>query len=187
MSFGLTNAPMIFIDMMSRIFKPYVYQFMIVFINDILVYSNNEEEHASHLEIVLSLLREHKLFFKFFECEFWLKSIAFLGHIVSGEGISINPEKVRIMVDWPRPTNVSKVRSFLRLARLYRKFVKGFSQIASPLSKLTRKDVKLDWTDDCEQSFLELKRWLTIEHVLTIPSGTKGFQIYSDASLKSLG
>ncbi|PKU70170.1 RNA-directed DNA polymerase [Dendrobium catenatum] len=187
MPFGLTNAPAIFMYMMNRIFRPYLDQFVIVFIDDILIYSKNDKDHADHLKIVLNLLRQHKLFAKYSKCEFWLKKISFLGHIVSREGISVDPEKIKAVVDWPRPTNVADVRSFLGLAGYYRRFVKGFSQIALPLSKLTRKDIKFEWTDDCEQSFHELKQCLTTAPVLTIPSGTEGFQLFSDASLKGLG
>lgn len=187
MPFGLTNAPAMFMDMMNRIFKSFLDQFVIVFIDDILVYSKNNVNHAVHLRIILELLREHKLFAKFSKCEFLLQKITFLGHIISGEGIYVDSEKVKVVVEWPRPTSVTEVKSFLGLVGYYRRFVRGFSQIALSLSKLTRKDVKFEWIVECEQSFQELKKCLASTPVLTIPSGTEEFQLYSDASLKGLG
>ena len=137
MPFGLTNAPAAFMDLMNRVFGPYLDKFVIVFIDDILVYSSSKEEHAEHLRIVLQTLREHQLYAKFSKCQFWLDRVAFLGHVVSAEGISVDPQKIEAVVDWKPPTNVTEVRSFLGLASYYRKFVEGFSKIATPLTKLT--------------------------------------------------
>ena len=187
MPFGLTNAPAAFMDLMNRIFKPYLDQFVVVFIDDILVYSKSSQEHEEHLRVVLQILREKKLYAKLSKCEFWLDSISFLGHVISKEGVSVDPMKVEAVVGWCRPTNVTEVRSFLGLAGYYRRFVEGFSRIAMPLSRLTQKQVKFEWTDDCEQSFQELKKRLVTAPVLAIPSGTEGFTIYSDASRKGLG
>ncbi|PKU60537.1 RNA-directed DNA polymerase [Dendrobium catenatum] len=187
MPFGLTNAPAIFMDMMNRIFKDYIDKCVIIFIDDILIYSGTDDEHAKHLRIVLETLRKNQLYAKYSKCEFWLKSIPFLGHIISGEGISVDPHKVKAIMEWPTPKNVTEVRSFLGLAGYYRRFVKGFSQIDMPLSKLMRKELKFEWTTECEKSFQALKEHLTTAPLLTLPSGTEGFQIYSDASLKGLG
>ncbi|KAI0493363.1 hypothetical protein KFK09_023479 [Dendrobium nobile] len=187
MPFGVTNAPAIFMDLMNRVFREYLDQFVIVFIDDILVYSASEDEHARHLRIVLETLRRHQLYAKFSKCEFWLKSISFLGHVVSGEGISVDPQKIQAVADWPRPTTVFEVRSFLGMAGYYRKFVKGFSQISTPLTRLTQKSVPFVWTPECEASFQRLKECLTSAPVLALPSGTEGFQVFSDASLKGLG
>ena len=187
MPFGLTNAPAAFMDLMNRVFGPYLDKFVIVFIDDILVYSSSKEEHAEHLRIVLQTLREHQLYAKFSKCQFWLDRVAFLGHVVSAEGISVDPQKIEAIVDWKPPTNVTEVRSFLGLASYYRKFVEGFSKIATPLTKLTRKEEKFIWSEACQNSFDELKQRLTTAPVLTLPSGNEGFTVYCDASKQGLG
>ncbi|WMV48982.1 hypothetical protein MTR67_042367 [Solanum verrucosum] len=153
MSFGLTNAPAAFIDLMNRVFKPYVDMFIIVFIDDILVYSRNEEDHASHLRIVLQSLKDRDLYAKFSKCEFWLESVAFLGHIVFGEGIKVDTRKIEAVQNCPRPTSPTDIRSFLGLAGYYRRFVEGLSSISSPLTKLTQKTVKFQWSEACDKSF----------------------------------
>ena len=139
MPFGLTNAPTTFMDLMNRVFYPYLDQFFIVFIDDILVYSKNEDEHAMYLRIVLQTLRDRKLYAKFSKCEFWLNEVVFLGHVISRAGIFVDPRKIEAKVNWEQPKNVSEVRSFLGLAGYYRRFVKHFSLIAAPLTRLTRK------------------------------------------------
>ncbi|GJS66054.1 retrotransposon protein, putative, ty3-gypsy subclass [Tanacetum coccineum] len=184
MPFGLTNAPAVFMDLMNRIFHEYLDKFVIVFIDDILVYSKSEEEHERHLRIVLEILRQKKLYAKFSKCEFWLQQVAFLGHIVSADGIIMDPSKVEAITKWPRPTTVTEVRSFLGLAGYYRRFVEGFSRLALPLTQLMRKGEKFVWTDERQESFEELKRRLVSAPILTLPSGSGGFQIYSDASKK---
>ncbi|MDN4191041.1 hypothetical protein DDA71_12030, partial [Bifidobacterium longum subsp. longum] len=187
MPFGLTNAPAAFMDLMNRVFQPYLDQFVVVFIDDILVYSRNRNEHEEHLRVVLQILRERKLYAKFSKCEFWLDRVGFLGHVISGDGVSVDPTKIEAILNWNRPTSVSEVRSFLGLAGYYRRFVEGFSLIAAPLTRLTRKSVKFEWTDEYEQSFQELKKRLTTAPVLVIPSTDEGFVIYSDASHQGLG
>ena len=187
MPFGLSNALAAFMDlMMNRVFQPYLDRFVIIFIDDILVYSGSSEEHSEHLRIVLQTLREQKLYAKLRKCQFWLDRVAFLGHVISVERVSVNPKKIEAVVNWKPPKNVSEVRSFLGLAGYYRKFVKGFSKIAAPLTKLTRKDVKYDWVDACQQSFEELKGRLTSAPVLALPNGRDGFVVYSDASRQGL-
>ena len=187
MPFGLTNAPAAFMDLMNRVFQPYLDRFVIIFIDDILVYSGSSEEHSEHLRIVLQTLRERQLYAKLSKCQFWLDRVAFLGHVISAEGVSVDPQKIEAVVNWKPPKNVSEVRSFLGLAGYYRKFVEGFSKIAAPLTKLTRKDVKYDWVDACQQSFEELKSRLTSAPVLVLPNGRDGFVVYSDASRQGLG
>ena len=174
-------------DLMNRVFGPYLNKFVIVFIDDILVYSSSKEEHAEHLRIILQTLREHQLYAKCIKCKFWLDRVAFLGHAVSAEGISVDPQKIEAIVDWRPPTNVTEVRSFLGLAGYYRKFVEGFSKIATPLIKLTRKEEKFIWSEACQNSFDELKQRLTTAPVLTLPSGSEGFTVYCDASKQGLG
>nr|GFA03416.1 reverse transcriptase [Tanacetum cinerariifolium] len=187
MPFGLTNALAVFMDLMNRIFHEFLIKFVIVFIDDIIVFSKSKEEHEDYLRTVLQTLRQKKLYVKFSKCEFWLSSVAFLGHIVSAEGITMDPAKVEAITKWPRPTSVTEVRSFLGLAGYYRRFVEGFSRLSLPLTKLMRKGEKFVWNEEQEKSFEELKQRLVSAPVLTLPSGSGGFQIYSDASKKGLG
>ena len=186
MLFGLTNAPAAFMDLMNRAFSPYLDKFVIVFIDNILVYSSSLEEHAEHLRTVLQIFRARQLYAKFSKCQFWLDRVAFLGHVISVEGVSVDHKKIEAVVNWNPPKNVSEVRSFLGLAGYYRKFVEGFSKIAAPLTKLTRNDVKYDWVDACQHSFEELKGRLTSAPVLALPNGRDGFMVYSDASRQGL-
>ncbi|GMP43953.1 hypothetical protein CsSME_00013113 [Camellia sinensis var. sinensis] len=141
MPFGVTNALAAFMDLMNRVFKPYLDEFVVVFIDDILIYSKSGVEHEKHLRLALQILRDRKLYAKLSKCEFWLSSISFLGHVINEEGISVDPSKIEAIVNWPTPTNVSEVRCFLGLASYYRKFVKDFSRIAVPLTQLTQKGV----------------------------------------------
>ena len=187
MPFGLTNAPAAFMDLMNRVFKSHLDDFIIVFIDDILIYSKNNEDHEKHLRIALQTLREEKLFAKFKKCEFWLTSIAFLGHIISKDGISVDPQKIEAIVNWPRPTNVTEIRSFLGLAGYYRRFVQDFSRLATPMTRLIQKHITFKWDADCENSFQELKKRLISAPILTLPTGTGGYVIFSDASFKGLG
>ena len=174
-------------DLMNRIFQPYLDQFVIVFIDDILIYSGSKEDHEEHLRVVLRILRENQLYTKFSKCQFWLDSVAFLGHLISAEGVYVDPQKIEVIVNWKPPTNVTEIRSFLGLAGYYRKFVEGFSKLAAPLTKLTRKEEKFVWSEACQQSFDELKRKLTSAPILTLPSGQDGYTVYCDASRQGLG
>ncbi|XP_021747620.1 uncharacterized protein LOC110713484 [Chenopodium quinoa] len=128
-------------------------KFVVVFIDDILVYLRNKEEHVEHLRAILQTLRESNLFAKFFKCEFWLEKIAFLGHFVSKDGVEVDPAKIKVVKGWPMPKIVSNVRSFLGLAGYYRRFVKYFSKIAKPMTTLMKKDKKFEWDDKCEEAF----------------------------------
>ena len=186
MPFGLTNAPAVFMDLMNRIFQPYLDQFVIVFIDDILIYSGSKEDHGEHLRVVLHILRENKLYAKFSKCQFWLDSVAFLGHVILAKGVSVDPQNIEAIVNWKPPTNVTEIRSFLGLAGYYLKFVEGFSKLATPLTKLTRKEEKFVWSEACQQSFDELKRKLTSAPVLTLPSGQDEYTVYCDASRQGL-
>ncbi|KAL0559074.1 hypothetical protein IC582_003663 [Cucumis melo] len=187
MSFGLTNAPAVFMDLMNRVFKEFLDTFVIVFIDDILIYSKTEAEHEEHLRMVLQTLRDNKLYAKFSKCEFWLKQVSFLGHVVSKAGVSVDPAKIEAVTGWTRPSTVSEVRSFLGLAGYYRRFVENFSRIATPLTQLTRKGTPFVWSKACEDSFQNLKQKLVTAPVLTVPDGSGSFVIYSDASKKGLG
>ncbi|KAL0549247.1 hypothetical protein IC582_013728 [Cucumis melo] len=187
MSFGLTNAPAVFMDLMNRVFREFLDTFVIVFIDDILIYSKTEAEHEEHLRMVLQTLRDNKLYAKFSKCEFWLKQVSFLGHVVSKAGVSVDPAKIEAVTGWTRPSTVSEVHSFLGLAGYYRRFVENFSGIATPLTQLTRKGVPFVWSKACEDSFQNLKQKLVTAPVLTVPDGSGSFVIYSDASKKGLG
>ncbi|CAA0840340.1 Uncharacterized mitochondrial protein AtMg00860, partial [Striga hermonthica] len=187
MPFGLSNAPAVFMDLMNRIFHPYLDQFVIVFIDDILIYSKSQKEHEEHLRVVLETLTREKLYAKFSKCEFWLRRVAFLGHVITQAGIEVDPSKIAAVQNWSTPKSPSEVRSFLGLAGYYRKFIEGFSKIALPLCQLTRKSVEFEWIDRCEASFQELKRRLTSAPVLTIPDPSRSFTIFSDALRQGLG
>ncbi|XP_050935188.1 uncharacterized protein LOC127143928 [Cucumis melo] len=153
MPFGLTNAPTFFMDLMNRIFHQYLDQFVLVFIDDILVYSMDKKAYEEHLRIVLQTLRDKKIYAKFSKCEFWLNQVVFLGHVVSAGGVSVDPQKVEVVVNWERPASATEVHSFLGLAGYYRRFVEDFSRLALPLTALIRKNAKFEWSDKCEQSF----------------------------------
>ena len=133
-------------------------KFFVVFMDDILVYSKNEEEHKEHLRLVLKKLKEHQLYTKFSKCEFWLKEVGFLGHVISGEGIAVEPTKVQSVTEWLAPTPVGEIRNFLGLIGYYRRFIENFSKIAKPMTELLKKDTKFKWTEECEASFQELKK-----------------------------
>ena len=139
MSFGLKNAPAHFMYLMNSVFMPKLDKFVVVFIDDILIYSKNEEEHVEHLRIVLQRLREHKLYAKFSKCDFWLKEVQFLGHIISVAGISVDPSKIQDVLNWKTPESILVIRSFLGLAGYYRRFVPNFSKIARPMTELHKK------------------------------------------------
>ena len=125
--FGLENAPMTFIDLMHRVFQPYLDQFIVVFVDDILIHFKSEEDHEGHLRIVLQTLREHQLYAMFSKCEFWLTKVRFLGHVVSASGVFVDSEKVEAVMSWERPKSIFEIRNFLGLARYYRRFIEDFS------------------------------------------------------------
>ncbi|WVZ51730.1 hypothetical protein U9M48_002845 [Paspalum notatum var. saurae] len=180
MSFGLTNAP-------ASVFMNELDKFVVVFIDDILVYSKNEKEHEEHLRIVLSRLREHKLYAKFNKCAFWLKEVAFLGHILSAKGVAVDPSKVEDVLNWKQPKTMTEIRSFFGLAGYYRRFIKDFSKIAKPMTALTQKNAKFAWSSRCEEAFRTLKKLLTSAPILAQPDITKPFDVYCDASGSGLG
>ncbi|XP_061366891.1 uncharacterized protein LOC133310020 [Gastrolobium bilobum] len=187
MPFGLTNAPAVFMDYMNRIFRPYLDQFVVVFIDDILIYSRNKEEHKEHLRIVLQILKDKQLYAKLSKCEFWMEEVKFLGHVISKEEVTVDPSKIEAVIHWERPKTIIEIRSFLGLAGYYRRFIKGFSQLVLPLTRLTRKGVPFVWTQECEDCFQDLKNKLTSAPILIILDPLGKFEIYSDASKKGLG
>jgi hypothetical protein len=143
MSFGLTNAPAHFTYLMNSVFMPELDKFVVVFIDDILIYSKNEEEHAKHLQ----------LYAKFSKCAFWLEEIQFLGHVLSAKGIAVDPSKVKDILEWKPPTTAHQVRSFLGLAGYYRRFIPDFSKIVKPITGLLKNDTKFDWSSKCNEAF----------------------------------
>ncbi|GKC78823.1 putative reverse transcriptase domain-containing protein [Tanacetum coccineum] len=160
MPFGLTNAPAVFMDLMNRVCRPYLDKFVIVFIDDILIYSKTQEEHVEHLRLVLELLKKEKLYAKFSKCEFWLREVQFLGHVINGNGIHVDPSKIEAVKNWKAPRTPTEVRSFLGLAGYYRRFIENFSKIAKSLTILTQK---------------------------TLPDRSEDFVVYCDASWIGLG
>ncbi|XP_024961752.1 uncharacterized protein LOC112502152 [Cynara cardunculus var. scolymus] len=140
-------------DLMNRVCGPYLDQFVIVFIDDILIYSKNEKEHEQHLRLILELLAKEQLYSKFSKCEFWLHEVQFLGHVVNTEGINVDPAKIDAVMNWESPKSVSEIRSFLGLPGYYRRFIQDFSKIATPLTTLMKKSVRFDWGTKQEEAF----------------------------------
>jgi hypothetical protein len=174
-SFGLTNAPAYFMYVMNSIFMPELDKFVVVFNDDILVYSKNEEEHAGHLHVVLQRLREHHLYAKL------------LGHTISQAGIAVDPDKVQEVMNWKPPTTFRQIRSFLGLAGYYRRFIPDFSRITKPIIELLKKEAKFVWGQKCEDAFHALRQHLTTTPVLAQPDNSKSFDVYCDASSTGLG
>jgi hypothetical protein len=162
-------------------------KFVVVFIDDILIYSKNEAEHAKHICIVLQRLRDHKLYAKFSKCEFWLDSVKFLGHTISKDGIFVDSSKVQEVMDWKPPKSVHQIRSFLGLAGYYRRFILDFSRIAKPMTELLKKGVKFVWSEECDKAFHTLREYLTSSPVLTQPDMSEPFEVFCDASGTGLG
>ncbi|GJX53160.1 putative nucleotidyltransferase, ribonuclease H [Tanacetum coccineum] len=187
MPFGLTNAPAVFMDLMNRVCKPYLDKFVIVFIDDILIYSKNKQEHEEHLKIILALLKKEELYAKFSKCEFWIPKVQFLGHVIDNKGIHVDPAKIESVKDWASPKTPTEIRQFLGLAGYYRRFIEGFSKIAKPMTKLTQKKVKFEWGDKQEAAFQLLKQKLCSAPILALPEGSEDFIVYCDASKKGLG
>jgi hypothetical protein len=182
MSFGPTNAPAYFMYLMNKVFMEYLDKFIVVFIDDILIFSKMEEEHEKHLRMVMEKLRSNQLYAKFSKCEFWLTEVAFLGHVISAGGISVDPSKVKDVLNWMPPMNASEIQSFLGLVGYYCRFIKDFSKIAKPMTRLLEMNKDFDWTEECQVSFEELKKRLTSAQVLILPDITKKFDIYCDSS-----
>jgi hypothetical protein len=187
MSFGLTNALAYFMYLMNSVFMSELDKFVVVFIDDILVYSKNEEEHVGHLHAVLQRLREHHLYAKLSKCDFWLKEIKLLGHTISQAGIAVDPDKVQEVMNWKPPTTVRQIWSFLGLVGYYRRFIPDFSRIAKPITELLKKEAKFVWSQKCEDAFQALRQHLTTTPVLAHPDSSKPFDVYCDASGTGLG
>jgi hypothetical protein len=171
---------------MNGVFRKYLDRFVQVFIDDILIYSKNEREHEEHLRVVLSCLRENNLYVKLSKCSFQ-KEIHYLGHIISSEGISVDPEKIKVIMEWPVPKNAHEVRSFMGIAGYYRRFLEGFSKIAKPITTLQQKGVRYEWTKECDSAFIDLKRLLTSAPILGVSDMENDFTFFTDVSKQGLG
>ncbi|GJY78124.1 putative reverse transcriptase domain-containing protein [Tanacetum coccineum] len=186
MPFGLTNAPAVFMDLMNRVCKPYLDRFVIVFIDDILIYSKSRKEHEGHLKLILKLLKKERIV-RHSKVWFWLSKVQFLGHVIDSEGIHVDPAKIEAIKDWASPKTPTEIRQFLGLAGYYRRFIEGFSKIARPMTKLTQKSMKFEWGEKAEAAFQLLKQKLCSAPILALPEGSENFVVYCDASHKGLG
>jgi hypothetical protein len=166
---------------MNGVFQEYLDKFVIVFLDDILVYSKSEEDHENHLRMVLQVLREHQLYAKLSNCSFYENKIHYLGHIISEEGITVDPEKIEAIKGWTTPKNVKEVRSFMGLIGYYRRFIAGFSRITHPITSLQRKGNKFQWTKECEKSFQQLKQLLTSAPIMKITDPNEDFIVCTNA------
>ncbi|KAI4320605.1 hypothetical protein MLD38_034066 [Melastoma candidum] len=187
MPFGLTNAPSTFMRLMNHVLRAYIGKFVVVYFDDILIFSKNEQDHVNHLRSVLEALRHEKLYANLKKCEFFLESVVFLGFVVSSRGVEVDEEKVRAIREWPTPTTISEVRSFLGLAGFYRRFVRDFSTIASPLTDIIKKEVGFRWGTEQEKAFKTLKEKLSSAPLLMLPDFSKPFEIECDASGIGIG
>nr|GEY31290.1 putative reverse transcriptase domain-containing protein [Tanacetum cinerariifolium] len=167
--------------------RPYLDKFVIVFIDDILIHSKSKEEHEVHLKLILELLEKEKLFEKFSKCKFWLQEVYFLGHVVNSEGIHVDPNKIKAVKNWKPPKTPTEIRSFLGLARYYRRFIANFLKIEKPLALLTQKNKKFEWGDEQENAFQTLKDMLCDAPILALLEGPNDFVVYCDASNQGFG
>ena len=183
---GFTNAPATFQSLMSEVFHPFLRKFVLVFFDDILIYSVSLEEHQYHVSQVLQLLRQHKLFVNHKKCEYGKREVAYLGYIISGKGVAADPSKIKAIVDWPVSRNIKELRGFLGLTGYYRKFAAAYAHIAHPLTKQLKKD-KFSWSESATEAFNTLKQVMVSVPVLAMPDFSKPFVIEKDASDFELG
>ena len=187
MSFGLTNAPATFCNLMNDVLYEFLDEFVVVYLDDIVIFSRCMDEHVVHLNKVLRRLKEHELFVKKEKCEFACSEITFLGHLVSFGQVRMDPKKVQAIWDWAAPSKVPELRSFLGLANYYRRFIEGYSKKAAPLSDLLKKNRRWDWSSECQLAFDKLRRAVTSAPVLKLPDFEKAFEVHTDASDKAVG
>lgn len=187
MPFGLTNAPSTFMRLMNHVLREFLGKFIVVYFDDILIYSKNLDDHCVHLRVVLQVLRYENLYANLEKCVFCTDHVIFLGFIVSSKGVHVDEEKVKAIREWPPPKNVSEVRSFHGLASFYRRFVKDFSTLAAPLNEIVKKDVGFKWGEKQDQAFAALKEKLTHAPILALPNFSKSFEIECDASNVGIG
>ena len=190
LSMGLTNAPSTFVHVMNNVFSGLIGKSVLVYLDDILIFSKSQEEHLQHVKEVLEILRNNKLYAKLSKCEFGKKELNFLGHVVSADGIKVDPKKIEIVKEWPRPKDVHQVRQFLGLANYFRRFVQGFSTLTRPLNKLLVKGEQFIWSEECHRAFIQLKAALVEAPVLALPDFSapyKAFDVICDASGFGIG
>ena len=187
MPVGLTNAPSTFMRLMNEVLRAFIGRFVVVYFDDILIYSKSLEEHLDHLRAVFNALRDARLYGNLEKCTFCTNRVAFLGYVVTAQGIEVDPAKIEAIESWPQPRTVTQVRSFLGLAGFYRRFVKDFGSIAAPLNELTKKDVPFVWGDAQQEAFMILKDKLTHAPLLQLPDFNKTFELECDASGIGLG
>ena len=181
LSFGLCNAPATFQAVMNGVFAPYLGKFVLVYLDDILIFSKSQEEHREHLQLVVDLLRKHKLYAKLSKCEFEQAELQFLGFVISGDSVKMDPKKTAVVKDWPVPKDVGQLRSFLGMANYFRRFVKGYNNLVRPLNSLLRKTAEWEWTDSCQKAFDKAKETLVNVPVLAQPDFTRPFEVVADA------
>ena len=182
MSFGLTNAPSTFMRLMNHVLRAFIGKFVVVYFDDILVYSKSLDEHVEHLRCVLAVLRNEKLYANFHKSTFCMEKVVFLGFVISGKGIEVDEEKVKAIKEWPMPKSITEVRRFHGLSSFYRRFVKDFSIIAAPLTEIVKKNVAFHWSNDQENAFVVIKERLCSALVLALHDFNKTFEIEFDAS-----
>ena len=173
--------------LMNNIFSQYLDKFVVVFIDDILVYSKTKEEHDEHLRIVLQALRKHKLYAKFDKCDFYKKKIQYLGHFISAEGSFVDPKKIKSIMEWSVPKDVADIHSIMGITGYYHRFIEGFSKIAYPITSLRKKGTKFNWSQKCQENFNKLKELLTSMPILKVVDLDKDFRVCVDASKEGLG
>jgi hypothetical protein len=186
MPFGLCNAPSTFQSLMNHVFRPFLRHFVLVFFDDILIYSKTWKDHLTHVDQVLSLLTQHQLFLKQSKCAFGASEVEYLGHLVGKDGVRVDPKKIEAMQDWPHPKTLKSLRGFLGLTGYYRKFVKNYGKIAAPLTALLKKN-SFNWTPAAAQAFQTLKMAMCTTPVLALPDFTKTFVLECNASGKGIG
>ena len=182
MPFGLTNAPSTFMRLMNHALHAFIGRFVAVYFDDILVYSKNLDEHINHFHCVLTILRKEKLYANLKKCSFCIDKVVFLGYVVSAKGIVVDEEKVKVIKEWPTPKSITKVRSFHLLTSFYRRFIKDFSTLAAPLTKIVKKYVGFKWGSEQDHAFIEIKERLCGAPLLALPYFSKMFEIECDAS-----
>jgi hypothetical protein len=187
MPFGLTNAPSTFMRLMNHALRAFLGRFVVVYFDDILVYSKSLDEHIDHLHCVLAVLRKEKLYANLKKCSFCLDKVVFLGYVVSAKGIAVDEEKVKAIKEWPTPKSITEVRSFHGLASFYRRFVKDFSTLAAPLTEIVKKSVGFKWGSEQDRAFIEIKERLCGAPLLALPDFSKTFEIECDASGIGIG
>ena len=187
MPFGQTNAPATFCNLMNNVLFDYLDDFVVVYLDDIVIYSRTLEEHVNHLSLVLSQLRKYTLYVKMEKCEFAQQEIKLLGHLVSKNQVRMDPKKLQAIVDWKERRHVKDLRSFLGLANYYRKFIVGYSKRATTLKDLLKKDTKWVWSERCDEAFQNLKNAIASEPILKLPDFELPFEVHIDASNKAIG